>query len=173
VTAAAGASTGQSPAHVLYSTNVFLKHVIQERFRRDLHWVWCSDVFDPTTSSRYSASSHIPPSSSPAEIYRTLKADVNRGDLHSAKIKEQRANFCRLAVRWLKSGEITEDDKNTIVYWAKAADLQLWRPVIYVIPTAPILSRLQVVPAKHRAGLLGMEYVISDLRRSEFDLIEI
>ena len=31
---------------LLYSTNTLLKFIIQQRFRGDIHWVWCSEVLD-------------------------------------------------------------------------------------------------------------------------------
>jgi hypothetical protein len=158
--------------HVIYSVNVFLKQYLMERFRGDRHYVWCSDSFDPSANPRFSSRSLVPPSSSPADLYRALAADVKRGDLHSPKINEQRASFMRLAVEWEKDGTIGANDKDEIVYWAEKADMQYWRPLIYVIPTAPILSRIQEVPVGKRAGL-GMEYIVPDLRREEFDLLEI
>jgi len=47
----------------------------------------------------------------------------------------------------------------------------VWRPLLYVIPRAIVASRLQAVPACRRAGR-GDEYVMSDLKGSEFDIIE-
>jgi hypothetical protein len=48
-----------------------------------------------------------------------------------------------------------------------------WRPLIYTIPRALIdPSRLNLVPLHSRAGF-GTEFIISDLQRDEFDLIEV
>jgi hypothetical protein len=50
----------------------------------------------------------------------------------------------------------------------------IWKPVLYVIPRAPIeaAGRLTGVPYGSRAAY-GPEYQISDLTVDEFDMIEI
>jgi hypothetical protein len=163
------ANTGIGP--VLYSTNAFLKCLIQEKYRGDVHHVWCSEHFAVPTGPAYKSSLQVPPSSTPADIFRRLKDDVTRGDTHSAKIAEQRAGFIARAIQWEAAGEITSDQKDEIVYYANLPVGPLWRPIVYVIPSAPLLSRLTLVPASSRAGF-GDEYVISDLARAEFDIIE-
>jgi hypothetical protein len=62
---------------LLYSTNVFLKFLIEQRFRNDVHYAWCTEYFDSETESKYSMRSLSAPSSSPGDIYRQLEADVN------------------------------------------------------------------------------------------------
>lgn len=51
-------------------------------------------------SARYSLSALTPPSSNPADIYRDLKRDIGAGDMHSPKIREQKAVFLKLADEW-------------------------------------------------------------------------
>ena len=51
------------------------------------------------------------------------------------------------------------------------ASFEDWRPLVYVIPRAMVESRLEAVPPKKRASF-GPEYIITDLRRHEFDIIE-
>jgi len=160
------------PDLFLYSTNTFLKHLICQRYRNDVHYVWCSQDFDSTTVSSYLSGSLLPASSNPASIYRSLKADVAGGDMHSDKIKSQKASFAKLAVQWETSGEIDRQQKADIIWMVKNVDLSYWRPLIYVIHRPSVQSRLQLVPMKNRAGL-AEEFIIPDLQRSEFDLIEI
>jgi hypothetical protein len=157
---------------ILYSTNVFLKFHIQQQYRGDMHYVWCSENFDSRTLGAYSSGALIPPSSNPADIYRSLLDDVKRGDRHSAKIAAQRASFKSLAAIWLAAGEITTDQKDEIIYMTEHADMSYWRPLLYIIPRIPVEPRLKTVPMDKRAGL-APEYIIEDLRRSEFDLIEL
>lgn len=157
---------------VLYSTNVFLKQHIQREYRGDIHYVWCSENFDSRTVAVYTSGSLVPPSSNPADIYRSLKDDVTRGDRHSAKIAAQRTSFEKLATTWLTAGEITAGQKDEIIYMVEHADIHHWRPLLYVIPRILVEPRLKTVPMEKRAGL-GPEYIIEDLQRSEFDLIEL
>jgi hypothetical protein len=156
---------------LLYSTNVFLKLLIQERYRNDVHFVWCSEDFDSTKLAAYSFRALVAASSNPADIYRDLQRAVQSPDTHNAKIISQRASFISLATNWEKNGEISSTQKDDIIYMASTAPFELWRPLLYVIPRAPVERRLQLVPVKNRAGF-GNEYIISDLHRSEFDIIE-
>lgn len=159
------------PGALLYSTNAFMKLLIQQRYRRDVHYVWCSEQYDSRMLSAYSAASLLPPSSNPADIYRQLKIDTDHGDANSLKIREQKLLFATLAVRWEKSGEITTADKDDMIYLINNSPFSLWRPLVYVIPIAAIGTRLRRVPAEQWGGG-SPEHVIEDLRRSEFDIIE-
>jgi hypothetical protein len=158
-------------ALVLYSTNTFLKFHIQQRFRNDVHWVWCSEIFDSSKAEPLSPNSLIAPSSSPADIYRELQRDIERRDGHSAKIGAQRASIQALAIEWESRGEISPTDMQEIIYMVTTASFDLWRPLLYVIPMPNPASRLHLVPIEKRASF-GKEYVIGDLKRTEFDLLE-
>lgn len=157
---------------LLYSTNVLLKLLIQERFRGDIHYVWCSESFDSQSLPRYSHRSQVAPSSNPADIYRELKGAVQRKDQHCYKINEQKLSLKTLAVEWENAGEITSEDKEEIIYRVDNASFDDWRPLIYVIPRAMVEPRLKVVPANKRASF-GPEFIIADLHRYEFDIIEL
>lgn len=156
----------------LYSTNVYLKLLIQEKYRKDLHYVWCSDCFDSAKLPGYSMGSFLPASSNPADIYRDIKLNFQRTDNHNAKIQEQKASFKSLAVKWQQAGEITKLEEQEIVYLTDTAPANAWRPLIYVISRSLVEPRLQVVPISQRASM-AEEFIIPDLARFEFDLVEI
>jgi hypothetical protein len=160
------------PPLLLYSTNVFLKLLIQERFRGDVHYIWCSEYFDSKSLPRYSSSSLIAPSSNPADIYLELRRAVHGKDRHCLKINEQKLSLKSLAITWEASGEISTDNKEEIIYRVDTADFDDWRPLLYIAPRDLVQSRLQVVPPSKRASF-GLEYIIPDLKRSEFDIIEL
>jgi hypothetical protein len=155
----------------LYSTNVFLKLLIHEKYRGDIHYVWCSEDFDSKMLSAYSSASLVPPSSNPADIFRELRRDVERPDFHSAKINQLKVTLTDLAIDWEKKGLVSTADKDDIVFMVNNASLKEWRPLIYIIPRLLVETRLSAVPMRLRAGI-GNEYIISDLKRSEFDIIE-
>ena len=111
-------------------------------------------------------------SSNPADIYRELRRDVNSKDKHSGKINAQKTSLKKLAVDWHAMGEISLAQRDDITYIVDYATFDDWRPIIYVIPRAPVASRLKLVPAHLRAGI-GDEFIIEDLQRSEFDIIEL
>lgn len=156
----------------LYSTNCLLKLLIQERYFSDVHYVWCSEHFDKNALPRYTMAAHTAPSSNPFDIYRELKRDVDGSDAHSAKITAQRSSFTKLATDFAASGRITDAQKDEIIELATSCPIALWKPLIYVIPETPIIKgRMTPVPYNKRAGV-GMEYIIADLKRDEFDIIE-
>lgn len=159
-------------AGVLYSTNPFLKLLIQKKYRKDVHYVWCSEHFDGKAAPRYSAPSLIAPSSNPIEIYRALKSDVDNADRHSAKINEQKMGMTARANQWHDAGEISREEMEEIIYLVNQQDFTQWKPLIYVIPiTQAILDRRVLVPIHNRASSAN-EYIIADLDVSEFDIIE-
>ena len=75
------------------------------------------------------------------------------------------------AIDWEKSGLISTVDRDEIIYMINNAVWDHWRPLIYIIPRAPVQTRLALVPMSRRAGF-GNKYTIADLTRSEFDIIE-
>lgn len=157
--------------NVLYSTNVFLKLMIQRQYMGDAHYVWCSECFDTSKLPAYTLNHNTPPSSDPIGIYRRLSEDVRRRDGHSTKIAEQRLSLTTRALEWHKSGRIGDQEKDDILFHIDKADFSDWRPLVYVIPFEPVRGRVRTVPAAKRAGL-GMEYIIEDLKGPEFDIIE-
>jgi hypothetical protein len=96
---------------------------------------------------------------------------IQRKDLHDGKIEAQKASFMKLAVEWAKAGAITPEQKDEIFYLVDKASFDYWRPLIYVIPRAPVAARLEPVPIAQCAGL-GPEFILRDLHATEFDLIE-
>ena len=157
--------------YLLYSTNVFLKLVIQERYFHDIHFVWCSEYFDNEAAPKYSSGTLVPPSSNPASIYRALLQDVKGQDKHSAKITAQKASFTARAIENFNEGTISEEAKDEIIYIVDNTPFEYWRPLLYIIPSEFVKDRVDLVPIEKRAGL-GNEYIIKDLKRNEFDIVE-
>jgi hypothetical protein len=158
------------PPLVLYSTNTFLKFHIQEQFL-GVHRVWCSPVFEAQKRDRYSLGAGQPPSSDPCTIYRSLHHAVTVSDDHDAKINSQRKVLSALAVEWFEAGTITQAARDEIIAIVQQARFPDWRPLIFVIPYATVQSRLQLVDRQNRASH-EPEYIIADLTRGEFDIIE-
>jgi hypothetical protein len=157
---------------LLYSTNVKLKYDIQCRFRGNIHYVWCSENYDSRALARHAPGAGTPPTSNPAEIYEQLKAACSRQDRHDAKIVQQIAGIKARAVEWEKSAQITTTIRDEIIYLADHATFKDWQPLLYVIPSALVDSRLQVVPVALRASPVEMEFIIPDLKSDEFHILE-
>lgn len=150
-----------------------MKYLINEKYRGNIHYVWCSESFDSKTLGSYVSGSLVAPTSNPKDIFLDLKRAVDATDKHNAKINEQISALSARAVKWEANAEISTLDKDDIIYMVnESAYFKHWRPLLYVIPRAPVEARLQAVPAALCASL-GKEYILSDLRRDEFDLIEL
>ncbi|MGV7241535.1 hypothetical protein [Caballeronia sp. M23-90] len=160
------------PGPLLYSTNPFLKLLIQEKYRKNVHYVWCSEAFDSTKHGTYTSIALVPPSSDPCAIYKQLRDEAGRGERHSSKIPQMKASLQGLAIAWRDANEITAEEAEEIIYMAETAGAIEWRPLVYVIPRAAVQARLMNVPMAKRASL-GPEYILSDLSRDEFDVIEL
>ena len=156
---------------LLYSTNVYLKLIIQEKYYNDKHYVWCSEFFDNNSAAKHSSGALISPSSNPASIYRELKRDIIGKDKHSAKITAQKASFTLRAIQSFDAALISEEDKDEIIFMVEDAPFELWKPLLYVIPSDNVNDRLNLVPIEKRAGF-GNEYIVTDLKRTEFDILE-
>lgn len=157
---------------VLYSTNTHMKFRIQRDFLGDVHYVWCSPVFDSTSLNRYARGALTPPSSDPKSIYGELAAAVRRADDHAPKIASQKAMLSALAVDLHNKGSLTPDERDEIVAIVQGAHIDDWRPLLYVIPcTAPIGARATLVPRANRASY-EEEFTVSDLTQAEFHVLE-
>jgi hypothetical protein len=155
---------------ILYSANTLLAYSIAERFYRGVHYAWCSPLYDGT---RAAAHINIPPSSSPAEIYRMYADDARRGDLHSQGFTRNRNGIMLGAKAKLALGVITEADLVEIDDMvARVAPVDM-RPVLYLIPFDRVSDRIIRVPVRDRAHPLSVEFRIEDLPRDCFDMIEL
>lgn len=158
---------------VLYSTNPWIAHDIAIKYRGGLHFVWCSEYFDPLAAPTGSSYSAIAPSASPKGIYDSLHNDCKLEDIHSSLLKGYKGTFCRLAKLWLADGSINKEQHDEIVSSVRSKSWRIWRPVLYIIAREPIenTGRLKSVAHRKRAAY-GPELQIADLLVQEFDIIE-
>lgn len=156
---------------LLYSTNTWLAYLISQTYYREEHFVWCSPYFNSFTVP---ASDHtVPPSSTPGKIYSLLYDEVLYGDLHSDKIKHNKAGILRGANYKRAAGVITEEQKLEIYAVVKKAQVSDFRPIIFVIPFPLIAHMVIKVPVHERAHPLSKECRIERLPRACFDVINI
>jgi hypothetical protein len=162
------------PGPVLYSANPWFAAEIADKYRGGIYFAWVCECFDVAAVASGSAAAMIAPTSSPRRIYRNLYEEWKAQDEHSSAIKQYKKTFTRLAKTWFANGEISVNQRDEIIASVRAHSWRIWKPVLYVIPRAPIeaADRLILVPRSGRAGY-GDEQQIIDLRRSEFDIIEV
>ncbi len=116
----------------------------------------------------------IAPTSNPRWIYQDLREACAAEDSHNANIRRYKKTFQRLAKDWLGDGSLTQGEYDEIIASVRAPSWRIWRPVLYVIPSAPIVAagRVTPVPRRDRAAY-GPELQIADLHVHEFDIIEL
>lgn len=155
---------------ILYSTNTWLAWAIAERYYAGVHFAWCSPVYDGRT-----AASHvrIPPSSSPADLYRLLLDEVERGEQHSKLIKENREGIMRGAGAKRAAGVIGAAEWGDIEDTLNRAYPHDFRPVLYVIPYERVKGMMVEAPVRERAHPLSVEYRLEALPRDCFDVLEL
>jgi len=158
---------------VLYSTNAYIAYMINERYYKGFHYVWCSEVFDARAQYAYGPHASIPPSSSPGEIYKAMREDVRRGGLHSANVERLRRTIAYGATSKFDAREISEAQYHDIGKILKTAPIADFRPLLYIIPYQCVAQLVQDVPIEERAHPLSLELKVSALPRKFFDVIEV
>lgn len=155
---------------LLYSASTWAAFSIAERFYGGVHYVWCSAYYDATTAARHLS---IPPSSSPAEIYRMLEEDTRRGDRHSDAIEQNRRGLRTGAVVKRDAGAISALQFSEIKFIIENAHTREFRPVLYVIPFDRVKELAIEVPAAECANPFSVEYRIEQLRNDCFHVLEL
>jgi hypothetical protein len=162
------------PGPILYSTNPWFATDIANRYRGGVYFAWVCEYFDIVTAPAGSAAAKIAPSSNPARIYRNLSEECAGEEGHSPVIKNYKKTFTRLAKEWLAKGDIDKTQFDEIIANIRATSWKTWKPVLYVIPRAPIEAGGRLISVRRPdRGAYGPELQIIDLLRDEFDIIEI
>lgn len=154
----------------LYSTNTLLSYRISKEFYKGRFYVWCAPVFE-TPKDPMNIYSKIPGSSSPFEIYKEYKRDVESNDLHSSKIESNRSGLKRGALAAYNKGWIDDVELNTINQMIDQADITMFKPILYIIQRSKVEKELIVVPVKEKANPLSVEYKIEELTEDKFEAI--
>jgi hypothetical protein len=156
-----------------YSANTRLAYFITEQFYQSTHFVWCAPVFNPMKLDNYDVRSKIPVSSSPFKIYRNLLEDVQTNDKHSTKIEQNRIGLKKGAAIMREKGIIDDNDFARILTIIDKADISEFTPLLYLIPAHLISKRIVQVDVESSANPLSSEYQIFDLKKSEFEIVEL
>lgn len=156
---------------IYYSCNTWLAYNICQQYYCQKHYAWCSPYFD--AFSKLSPTNSTPPSSSPRDIYWSLKRDIDSGDLHSAKVRDIRRGIQWGAGIKRKAGIISSTEHTEILEVVARSALADFRPLMFAIPVHPVASLFKTVPIRHRASPLSEEYTIENLSREFFDAFEL
>jgi hypothetical protein len=155
---------------LLYSTNTWLAYAIAERYYDGVHFAWCSPVYDGT---RADAHVNIPPSSSPADLYRVLRDEMERGEGHSTVRIKKREGLIRGAEAKLRDGLITAAVFDEILRTVEKSPVTDFRPVLYVMPYERVRDTVVEASVEERAHPLSIEYRVDPLPRDSFHVLEL
>jgi hypothetical protein len=155
---------------ILYSTNTWLAYNIAEQFYAAEHYVWCTPYFSPRSAPPFAS---VPPTSCPLAIYRSLSIEVRAGDRHSAKIRDNRVGIATGARAKRAEGTIDRHQEDEILRILENAQVQDFRPLLYVIPHGLVGDLLAPVAVVERAHPLSTEFLIGRLPRRCFDVIDL
>jgi hypothetical protein len=166
-----GAASVPRTSLLLYSTNPYVKYLIQREYYNDRHWIWCSAHFNGQTIVRPVSGYLQAPSSDPAALFSQLTRECKAGERHSAKVKELKGSISERAIRDADSGKIHPDARDDILGLMGLADMHYWRPLLYVVPWVGVEHKVHRVPFKDRAAY-APEYQIHDLGGDEFEVVD-
>ena len=155
---------------LLWSAGNRVTHYISENFFGQ-HYVWCSPTFDASAVERGKTGYAQPPSSDPVSIYRDLFEGVRRNDAHHHLVERHKAKLQAVALDRHIAKQLTAGGAREVISYLENSTIKDWVPLVYVIPLAPVASRVLTVPRTERASW-SPEYVIQDLLSTEFSVIE-
>lgn len=157
---------------IYYSVNTKLAFFINESFYQQ-HFVWCSPVFDSDKQDHLNILHQIPPSSNPYTIYNRFRQDVIGHDFHSNYISQNKTGLKKGAIQMLNKGVIDILDFSRINSMIDNAKIEDFSPYIYLIPKGIIETKIKIIDVDSCANPLSVEYQIDDLKKTEFEVIEL
>ncbi|WP_416864309.1 MAG: hypothetical protein ACMVP2_16885 [Imperialibacter sp.] len=116
--------------------------------------------------------SKIPPSSSPANIYKRYLEDIANIDLHSSKIDENKTGLKKGAGINFDNGTISDMELARILKIIDSASINDFRPLVYIIPYSGIRHKVKLVDVDLAANPMSIEFQIPELKSAEFDVIQ-
>ena len=143
---------------------------VNTKYYGGLHYLWCTPYFGSDYESPHFT---VPPSSSPLEIYNTIKKEIAGVDLHNVKIKLNRMGIRKGADVMLKNGKISADVHSDILAISKEMPMHQFKPLLCIISRLEAVPYYQKVAIRDKANPLSHEYILANLPQSAFDVIQI
>lgn len=149
---------------LLYSTCTMLAYKIAKDYYNNIHYVWCTESFDATLQ---------PGTSNPRTLCTRYLEQIIKNDRHATEIKNNKAGILKGASEKIKQGVISQQQLDEISARVAYANNEDFYPVVYLINKKAVKKRLIIVNPSDAASNSSVEYIITDLKRNEFELIRI
>lgn len=157
---------------ILYSTNSFVAWHVNRKYYGDIHYAWCAPDLDAADYGPVKGPT--PPTSSPLQRYRALKAEARGSDRHGFYLDSQRIGIRKGAVVKCGSGIINEAQRDEIFELVANTSPSDYRPLLYIIPVTPNVKPLiELVPVAERANPLMEEFLIQQLPGDAFQAVDL
>jgi hypothetical protein len=153
---------------VLYSTITQLAYSLGQKYYRGLHYVWCAPCPEV---DRFALRN--PASSDPLSIYWRLLRDIEDGDEHSLQIDGNRRGLLFGASIKEQQGVIDQLTRQRIEAVVTRAPIRDFSPLLLVIPYASVSGIVKPADITAAARATSEEYIIDELPRSCFDVLQL
>lgn len=147
---------------LLYSTGTALAYKIAKEYYNNEHYVWCTEAFDAALQ---------PGTSNPRTLCSRYLEQILKNDRHATEINNNKAGILKGAKAKFDQGIINEDQHREIAARVAYASNEDFYPVIFLINKRAVKKRLIIVNPHDKASNSSIEYIITDLKRNEFELI--
>lgn len=147
-----------------YSTSTLISNMIAGIYFNNLHYVWCAPSFNPAITN--------PISANPYEIYKNYSKEIQKNEM-GPTIAKHKAGLINGASINRQKGIITMDQEQEIIEIIYAAEVQHFKPIIYVIPANKVIQNIKIVPQSKKAGIFSQEFLIEQLDGNMFHLIDL
>lgn len=147
---------------ILYSVGTQLSYDIANKFYHNVHYVWCTTDFK---------SIYQPPTSRPETICNRWLDIISTGDIHAREIDDNISGILRGAKIKKDNSIISDKEKKYIQEMVYHAEFHSFFPVIYIIYTEKVITKIQEVVPRYRASKTSVEYIIDNLEEGEFQVL--
>lgn len=148
----------------LFSTTTRIAKNIDEVFYDGKHFVWIALKFDDKTQAA---------NSNPLTIADSFIREVTTYDGHHDKINANVVGILNGAKEMFRLKKIDKNKRNQIMVRVNIATYDEFLPLLYVIDTKKVASRIIEVPPDEAAKPNSPEYKLLDLQEGEYELIDL
>lgn len=149
----------------LFSTTTRFAYNIDNDFYGGKHYVWAALKFDDLEVQAAN--------SNPLTIANNFIKEVTTTDGHCDRINANIVGVRKGVAMMQKLGAIDQNTKRRIINRINDAYYEDFLPLVYVINTSKVVSRIIEVPPDLAALPNSPEYKIVDLQSGEYELIDL